>query len=79
MKLLLDAHAFIWWDENPGRLGPAAHAACFDSNNQLILSVASLWEIQLKVMLGKLTLRKPLREVVADQIQRNGVQIACGR
>ena len=28
MKLLLDTHAFIWWDENPARVGAAARAAC---------------------------------------------------
>ncbi len=42
MKLLLDTHAFIWWDENPSRLGPAANRACFDPANALILSVASV-------------------------------------
>ncbi len=57
MRLLLDSHALIWWDENPARLGPAANRACFDPANELILSVASVWEIQIKVMLGKLAVR----------------------
>ncbi len=75
MKLLLDTHAFIWWDEDPSRLGRAAHAACFDPTNELVLSAASVWEMQLKVMLGKLSLRKPLSQLIADQIQRNGLEI----
>jgi PIN domain nuclease of toxin-antitoxin system len=75
MKLLLDTHAFIWWDENPGRLGAAAHAACLDPNNELALSVASVWEMQLKRMVGKLTLRKPLRQMLDDQVQQNGLEI----
>jgi PIN domain nuclease of toxin-antitoxin system len=50
MKLLFDSHAFIWWDENPAHLGAAARAACFDQKNDLVLSVASVWEMQIKVM-----------------------------
>lgn len=75
MKLLLDSHAFIWWDENPARLGATASAACFDPANELILSAASAWEMQIKVMLGKLVLRKPLGQVISDQVQQNGLTI----
>jgi PIN domain nuclease of toxin-antitoxin system len=41
----------------------------------LILSVASLWEMQIKRQLGKLTLRLPLTEIVAHQRGTNGLQI----
>jgi PIN domain nuclease of toxin-antitoxin system len=75
MTVLLDTHAFIWWDENPQNLGPKARAACQDSANEIVLSVASIWEIQLKQMLGKLSLRKPLRELLQEQVQRNGLHI----
>lgn len=44
MTVLLDTHAFIWWDENPQKLGAKALAACQDPTNQLVLSVASIWE-----------------------------------
>ncbi|MEK7676607.1 MAG: type II toxin-antitoxin system VapC family toxin [Verrucomicrobiota bacterium] len=75
MKLLLDTHAFIWWDENPSRLGAAGHAACLDPNNELVLSTASIWEMQLKRKAGKLTLRQPLRRMLDDQVQQNGLEI----
>ena len=75
MKLLLDSHAFIWWDDEPTRLGPSANRACFDPANELLLSVASVWEIQTKVMLAKLRLGKPLRQMIADQVERNGLEI----
>lgn len=75
MKLLLDTHAFIWWDESPGRLGAAAHTACLNPSNELTLSVASVWEIQLKRMIGKLTLRRPLRDLLDDQVRQNGLEI----
>lgn len=76
MKLLLDTHAFIWWDENPSKLGAAARRACSDPGNELILSTASVWEIQLKRMIGKLTLAKPLRQLLEEQARQNGLEIS---
>ena len=75
MKLLLDTHALIWWDEKPARLGSKARAACLDSANELWLSVASVWEIQIKMMLGRLALRQPLKPLIEDQVKRNGMLI----
>jgi PIN domain nuclease of toxin-antitoxin system len=76
MKLLLDTHAFIWWDENPDKLGAASRQACSDPDNDLVLSTASVWEIQLKRMVGKLTLSKPLRQLIEEQASQNGMEIS---
>jgi PIN domain nuclease of toxin-antitoxin system len=75
MKLILDTHAFIWWDEEPKRLGPAAQVECMNRANTLVLSLASVWEMQIKLSLGKLALRKPLREIINEQIRRNAMEI----
>jgi PIN domain nuclease of toxin-antitoxin system len=75
MKVLLDTHIFIWWDSEPKRLTAKARAVCEDPSNTLILSVASLWEMQIKQQLGKLTLRLPLAQLVDEQQTRNHVQI----
>ncbi len=75
MDLLLDTCAFIWWDSGSQRLSPAAGAALQDSGNRLHLSHASLWEMQLKHQKGKLTLRKPLAEIIEDQITQNGLRL----
>lgn len=75
MKLLLDTHAFIWWDSAPDKLSPLARAACEDRTNLLLLSVASAWEIQIKLQLGKLHLRFPLAEVIASQQETNDLQV----
>jgi PIN domain nuclease of toxin-antitoxin system len=72
MKLLLDTHAFIWWDSDPDQLPAAARLACEDENNVVCVSVASLWEMQIKSQLGKLRLRTPLNELVRDQTE-NGI------
>lgn len=74
MKLLLDTHAFIWWDSDPGQLSAAALAALRDPANSVWLSVVSVWEIVIKTQLGKLTVRLPLAEIIAQQ-QANGLEI----
>ena len=52
MKLLLDTHTFIWWDSSPQKLSPKALAFCQNPENTLLLSMASIWEIQIKLQLG---------------------------
>lgn len=75
MKLLLDTHAFIWWDSEPDKLSPKVLALCQDRRNELLVSVVSLWEMQIKLQLGKLRLALPLREIVENQQQTNNVEI----
>ena len=75
MKLLLDTHTFIWWDSEPAKLSATALALCNDPGNDLILSVTSLWEMQIKRQLGKLSLRLPLADIVAHQQTTNSLNI----
>ena len=74
MKLLLDTHAFIWWDSDPARLSATALAALRDPANDVWFSVASIWEMVVKAGLGKLTLRLPLADIVRQQ-QANGLRV----
>ncbi len=75
MRLLLDTHAFVWWDIEPSRLSPRALALCQDPQNHLVLSVASVWEMEIKIQLGKLYFARPLAEMISDQQQTNRVEI----
>jgi PIN domain nuclease of toxin-antitoxin system len=75
MKLLLDTHAFIWWDSEPSRLSPRALALCQNPENLLIVSVVSIWEMQIKLQLGKLKLQLPLKDTIANQQKTNQVAI----
>ncbi len=75
MKLLLDTHAFIWWDSEPNRVSPDALAQCQNRANELWLSVASVWETQIKLQLGKLRLSLPLAKLIESQQQTNGLQV----
>jgi PIN domain nuclease of toxin-antitoxin system len=71
MIFLLDASTFIWWTHDAGKLSSKAFQACQDKNNRLYLSMASVWEIQLKVNLGKLQLTAPLPDLLHQQQQVN--------
>ena len=53
---LLDTHAFIWLSENDSNL-PDNLRDMIDVANRVYLSIASLWEIAIKLNLGKLSLR----------------------
>lgn len=69
MRLLLDTQIFIWWDSEPERLPPRLLALCEDPENTLVLSVASVWEMQIKMQLGKLDLDRPLAVIIEKHWQ----------
>jgi Uncharacterized protein conserved in bacteria len=73
MKLLLDTHAFIWWDSEPHKLSATVLAHLQSPANTVLLSVASIWEMQIKHCLGKLPLRLPLADIIEDQRQNNAI------
>jgi len=56
MKLLLDTHTFLCFIIGDSRLSADARALIEDQANEKFLSVASLWEIAIKVSIGKLGL-----------------------
>jgi len=76
MRLLLDTHVFIWWADDPEKLSPSALGALEDEANELLLSVASVWEMQIKIQLGKLKLSLPLKELVKNQQETNNLTVS---
>ena len=75
MRILLDTHIFIWWNGNLELLSASARSLCENPNNRLVLSLVSVWEMQIKFQLGKLAFHQPLREIVESQCQNNGIEI----
>jgi len=75
MKILLDTHIFIWMATEPERLSTKLAEAIVDPNNSVFLSLVSIWEIQIKVALGKLDLMAELETIIDSQIKSNGVQL----
>lgn len=75
MKLLLDTHVFIWWSLDSVKLTKKIYTLLTDPSNTLVISIASIWEMQVKVQLGKLDLEKKVSELVAHQQQINNLEI----
>ena len=75
MKMLLDTHTFIWWDSQQSKLSTKALRLCQDPSHTLVLSVASVWEMQIKLQLGKLILKLPLAEIIRIQQEMNHLEI----
>ena len=62
MRVLVDAHALIWYVDQDHLLSTTAHAAITSAGNDLFLSAATIWEISIKVGLQKLSLSLPYRQ-----------------
>lgn len=71
-RYLIDTHVYIWLSSSPEKLKPQWHNLLADSNNHIYLSMASIWEMQIKYLLGKLKLAKPLEELISD-IKNDGL------
>jgi PIN domain nuclease of toxin-antitoxin system len=61
VRLLLDTHSLVWYVDQDRLLSRLAHAAITDPANDLLVSAATVWELAIKVGLGKLTLSGPYR------------------
>ena len=66
MKLLLDSNAFIWAYARPTELSLAARRALNDAANDRLVSIASLWEIAIKMSLRKLEFAEDLAQALDD-------------
>ncbi|PCJ38677.1 MAG: PIN domain nuclease [Moraxellaceae bacterium] len=75
MDLLLDTHAFIWFDLSPEKLSDVALDAFMNENNTLYISIVSLWEMQIKQQLGKLSLDGGVEGTFDKQRQCNNVRL----
>src|SRR5205085_8465445 len=71
---LLDTHPFLSFIYDDPRLSPRAKAL-LESDADLLLSVGSLWEISIKVSVGKLTLAQPFDIFVPQQLADNDIEM----
>jgi PIN domain nuclease of toxin-antitoxin system len=75
VKLLLDTHAFLWWVEGTPAIGRRARAAVSNPDNEVLLSIASCWEIAIKLSLGRLRLTERLDRFIPEQLTLNGFSL----
>ncbi len=62
-RFLLDTHAFLWLIQGDTQLSERARAVIGDDANQLYFSVASLWEIVIKLNIGKLKIGHTIEDI----------------
>lgn len=65
---LLDTHTFLWFINEDSQLSEKARALIEDLSDPPVLSVASLWEIAIKVSTGKLNLIQPFEILIPLQM-----------
>ncbi len=75
MRILLDTHAFLWWVADDPKLGRRVRRQIEAAKNPCFLSVASCWEMAIKIGLGKLRLPESIEKFVPDQLAVNGIEL----
>ena len=71
MRLLLDTHTFLWFILDHPNLSIYAKSLIEDSDNEVLVSIVSFWEMAIKVSLGKLDLPVPFNDLIPAQIIAN--------
>lgn len=75
MIYLLDTHAFLWFINDDKALSRTAKVLIEDSQNVIYLSIASIWEIAIKVSLGKLEVPSPFNTFINEQLHENSITV----
>jgi PIN domain nuclease of toxin-antitoxin system len=75
MNVLLDTHAFLWFIGDDAFLSTPARRIIESAENEVYLSMASIWEMAIKVSLGKLEMPSPFTDFVTTQLSENTVRL----
>jgi PIN domain nuclease of toxin-antitoxin system len=76
LRILLDTHAFLWWaSEGGARLSDRARDLLSDGATDVALSMASVWEIAIKVGAGRLVLPDTVERYVPDRLRHDGFEL----
>ncbi|MBN8590935.1 MAG: type II toxin-antitoxin system VapC family toxin [Anaerolineae bacterium] len=75
MSYLLDTHTYLWWDSKSSELSRPVRDILMDVEQTVYVSLATIWEIQIKSQIGKLHLPAPLLEIIERQEAENGIHV----
>jgi PIN domain nuclease of toxin-antitoxin system len=75
VRLLLDTQAFLWFVGGDRRLSRPARRRIEDARNDKFLSIASVWEMAIKLELGKLRIDVPMPQLVQVGAVDNGLAL----
>jgi len=67
MRVLLDTHIFLWWQDSPSLLSKVAISIIEDPQNSIFISAAVSWELIVKSLSGKLTLPMGVIESIEEE------------
>ena len=72
MRYLLDTHAFLWWVADDTRLSEAVRKVIKDSENEIMVSSASVWEMSIKTGVGRLRIPGDMTQFMSEQLATQG-------
>jgi len=75
MRALIDTSTFLWTISDNDKLSANARRFIADLENDILISVASLWEIAIKTSLGKLELLLPFNRLIPEQLEQNSITV----
>jgi PIN domain nuclease of toxin-antitoxin system len=75
MRVLIDTHIFIWYIQNSERLPISIATYINDGRNDILLSIASVWEMAIKQSTGKLNLGLPYASFIEEQMRLNSMEL----
>ncbi len=75
MNYLLDTHALIWFMLDSPSMSPTAKEILMNGKNRRFISIASVWEMAIKVQIGKLKFDEPYSSFLPKQMERHQVSV----
>jgi len=75
MNILIDTHTFLWFISGNQKISDTARKIIEKPENQPLISVASLWEMAIKLSLGKLNMEQPFEPFITTQLAINGIDV----
>lgn len=74
-RMLLDTHSFLWFVTEDAKLSAVAERLIADAANEPILSAACVWEIAIKVSIGRLPIPAPIESFIPEQLRINRISL----
>jgi PIN domain nuclease of toxin-antitoxin system len=74
MRILVDTHVVLWYLEGNQSLSKTRRQAIVDARNDIFVSIASLWEISIKISFGKLKISRPISDIFL-QLAKQGISV----
>jgi len=66
MKYIIDTHTFIWFNKGSENLSKLSRQIIENDGNEIFISIVSLWEMSIKISLGKLKIEMPYENIIDD-------------